>query len=159
MVRTQTGFDYRADSVLNAQMSLQYNVAVALHDRQAYLEQFTPQRIVEPAVCETARRVEIEVDPEIDRQYPEIYGGRLTLLLKDGRRVTKRVDYSRGMPENPMSGEEIERKFRSLATAAVGQSSADEFLSSARAIFDASSAKPLADLLAGAHCVEGDSQC
>jgi 2-methylcitrate dehydratase PrpD len=156
VVRTQTGFDYRADSVLNAQMSLQYNVAVALHDRQAYLEQFTPQRIIEPAVCETARRVEIEVDPEIDRKYPEIYGGRLTILLKDGRRLTKRVDYSRGMPENPMSGQEIERKFRSLATAAVGQSSADEILSSARAIFEASSAKPLADLLGAARLVKGD---
>ena len=159
VVRTQTGFDYRADSVLNAQMSLQYNVAVALHDRQAYLEQFTPQRIVDPAVCETARRVEIEVDPEIDRAYPEIYGGRLTLVLKNGRQLSKRIDYSRGMPENPMSGEQIERKFRSLATAAVGRSSADEVLSSARELFAASSAKPLADLLAAAQPVQGETPC
>jgi 2-methylcitrate dehydratase PrpD len=159
VVRTQTGFDYRADSVLNAQMSLQYNVAVALHDRQAYLEQFTPQRIVDPAVCETARRVEIEVDPEIDRAYPEIYGGRLTILLKNGRRLSKRVDYSRGMPENPMSGEEIERKFQSLATAAVGRSSAEEILACARALFESPSSLPLAHLLAAAQRVEGDASC
>src|SRR3546814_1791369 len=50
VVDTQTGFEYRADSVLNAQMSLRYNIAVAMSDGQAYLEQFTPQRIVEPQV-------------------------------------------------------------------------------------------------------------
>lgn len=159
VVRTQTGFAYRADSVLNAQMSLQYNVAVALHDRQAYLEQFTPQRVVDPAVCETASRVEIEVDPEIDRAYPEVYGGRLTLVLKNGRRLSKRVDYSRGMPENPMSGEEIERKFRSLAAAAVGRPSTDQILVSARELFEASSAMPLADLLTAARLVRGETSC
>ena len=30
------------------------------------------------------------------------------------------MNYSRGMPENPMSQEDIERKFMSLATAAIG---------------------------------------
>jgi 2-methylcitrate dehydratase PrpD len=158
-VRTQTGFEYRADSVLNAQMSLQYNVAVALHDRQAYLEQFTPQRTVDPAVCETARRVEIEVDPEIDQAYPEVYGGRLTLVLKNGRRLSKRVDYSRGMPENPMSGQEIERKFESLATASVGRTRGLEILAAARELFEASSVKPLAGLLADAQMVEGAAAC
>lgn len=159
VVRTQTGFAYRADSVLNAQMSLQYNVAVALHDRQAYLEQFTPQRIVDPAVFETARRVEIEVDPEIDLAYPEVYGGRLTLILKNGRQLSKRIDYSRGMPENPMSEEEIERKFSSLATAAVGRPGAEEILRATRDLFEAPSAKPLADLLAAARLVKGDPSC
>ncbi len=159
VVRTQTGFDYRADSVLNAQMSLQYNVAVALHDRQAYLEQFTPQRTVDRAVCETARRVEIEVDPEIDHAYPEIYGGRLTLELKDGRRLSKRIDYSRGMPENPMSGEEIARKFESLATAAVGRQRGREILACARGLFEAPSARQLAGLLADAPLVEGATSC
>ena len=159
VVRTQTGFQYRADSVLNAQMSLQYNVAVALHDRQAYLEQFTPQRIVDPAVCETARRVEIEVDAEIDRAYPEIYGGRLSLVLRNGRRLSKRIDYSRGMPENPMSGEEIERKFSSLAGAAVGQSNADEILAGARELFEAASPRPLAELLTRVRLVAGNRPC
>ncbi len=150
VVETQTGFQYRADSVLNAQMSLQYNIAVAVCDGQAYLEQFTPERIVEPKVVELAARVEIEIDPEIDRAYPEIYGGRVTLVTFQGKSYTRQVDYSRGMPENPMSNEEIERKFLSLAGAAVGAQSAEQILALAKLVFDADSVVPLARLLSQA---------
>ena len=147
VVDTQTGFEYRADSVLNAQMSLRYNIAVALCDGQAYLEQFTSERIVEPGVVALAGRVEIEIDPEIDRAYPEIYGGRVTLQTHDGRTLTRKVDYSRGMPENPMSRDEIERKYLSLATAAVGEAHAGGVLRAANALFDGGSVEPLARLL------------
>ncbi|MBV7482134.1 MmgE/PrpD family protein [Bordetella sp. BOR01] len=148
VVNTQTGFEYRADSVLNAQMSLRYNIAVAMFDGRAYLEQFTPQRIVEPQVVALSRRVEIEIDPEIDRAYPEIYGGRVSLVTKQGKTLTRKVDYSRGMPENPMSRAEIDAKFMSLASAAVGTESAAGVLQAARGVFNAGSAKPLAGLLA-----------
>lgn len=150
VVNTQTGFVYRADSVLNAQMSLQYNVAVALCDGQAYLEQFTPERIVEERVVALARRVEIEVDAAIDRAYPEIYGGKVTLITRQGKRFVRQVDYSRGMPENPMPHAEIESKYLSLATAAVGVDNAADILASANMLFEADSVAPLAGLLAQA---------
>jgi len=148
VVRTQTGFAYRADSVLNAQMSLQYNVAVALTDRQAYLEQFAPGRIAEKQVTALAQRVEIEVDPELDRAYPAIYGGRLTLVLRDGRVLERRVDYSLGMPENPMGQEDIEGKYRSLAGAAIGAGAADELLDMVKGAFVMRSVAPLNAALA-----------
>lgn len=154
VVRTQTGFDYQADSVLNAQMSLRYNIAVAMHDGQAYLEQFAPERIVEPRTVALARRVEIEIDPDIDRAYPEIYGGRVTIVTRDGRTLSERVDYSRGMPENPMSHAEIERKFMSLATVAVGADRAAEILALANGAFAADSVSPLNAILTGSLVAE-----
>lgn len=150
VVNRQTGFEYRADSVLNAQMSLRYNIAVAAMDGQAYLEQFTPARIVEPDVVALARRVDIEIDPDIDRAYPGIYGGRVTLVLRDGRSPTRRVDYSRGMPENPMSQAEIERKYLSLARASVGGDAAQRILALANGLFDGAGARPLGQALAEA---------
>src|SRR5207237_4442657 len=127
--------DYQADSVLNAQMSLRYNIAVAMCDGQALLEQFTPERIVEPRTVALAQRVEIEIDPEIDRAYPEIYGGRITVVTRGGQTISRRVDYSRGMPENPMAHEEVERKFMSLASVAVGEGRAGEILRLANEVF------------------------
>src|SRR5690606_27840597 len=124
VVMTQTGFEYRADSVLNAQMSLRYNIAVALADRQLYLEQFAPQRIGDPALMDLVGKIDIEIDPDLDSLYPAIYGGRVTIVTRHGQSVTRRVDYSKGMPENPMSRQEIERKYMSLATAGVGARSA-----------------------------------
>ena len=87
------------------------------------------------------------MDPEIDRAYPEVYGGRLTLILKNGRQLSKRIDYSRGMPENPMPHEEVERKFMSLATVAVGEARAGEILRLANNVFAAGSVAPLNAML------------
>jgi 2-methylcitrate dehydratase PrpD len=151
VVNTQTGFDYRADSVLNAQMSLRYNVAVAMCDGQAYLEQFTPERIVEKNVVALAQKIEIEIDPEIDRAYPEIYGGKVTFVTRRGETFTCKIDYSRGMPENPMPREEIARKYMSLGTAAVGQEAAAEILAAADRLFESGTAAPLARLLMNAQ--------
>jgi 2-methylcitrate dehydratase PrpD len=143
VVQTQTGFDYRGDSVLNAQMSLRYNIAVAMVDGQAYLEQFTPERIVEKQVFDLSQRVEIEIDPAIDRAYPEIYGGKVTIVTRQGKVLTRQVDYSLGMPENPMPHAEIERKYMSLAGAAVGAAKAGEILALANGAFKAPSMAPL----------------
>lgn len=151
VVQTQTGFDYRGDSVLNAQMSLRYNIAVALIDGQAYLEQFTPERIVEKQVYDLSQRVEIEIDPDIDRAYPEIYGGKVTIVTRQGQVLARQVDYSRGMPENPMAHDEIERKYMSLASAAVGAATAAEILVLANGVFDAASMVPLNDALTRAR--------
>jgi hypothetical protein len=51
------------------------------------------------------------------------------------------------MPENPMSHAEIERKFLSLASAAVGSARAAEILALANGVFAADSVAPLNALL------------
>ena len=108
-VDRQTGFPYTTSTVLNAQMSLRYNVAVALTDGDALIDQFTPQRIADPAVNDLASRVDVETDPEMDAIYPERSGGIVHVTLRDGRRLTRRVDYAKGTPENRMApGTELE---------------------------------------------------
>jgi 2-methylcitrate dehydratase PrpD len=136
VVETQTGFEYKPSSVLSAQMSLRYNIAVALLDGRALLEQFTPQRIAAPDVCDLASRVGVEVDPEMERVYPGLYAGITRIEMKDGRRFTRRVDHSKGMPENAMSAAEIDSKFLSLTSFAVGREHAKRLLEGARAAFD-----------------------
>jgi 2-methylcitrate dehydratase PrpD len=138
VVERQTGFPYTPSTVLNAQMSIRQNVAVALLDSAALIEQFTPQRIADPVLNELISRVDVEIDPEMDAVYPERYAGIVTIELRDGRRLRKRVDYSKGMPENRMSSTELNVKFRSLAAASVGGEAAEELLAYLVKIFDAS---------------------
>ena len=151
VVETQTGFVYQPTTVLNAQMSLRYDIAVAMIDRSAYLEQFTEARIKERQVCELASRVRVEIDPEMDAVYPELYAGKVTIVTRQGRRITKRVDYSKGMPENAMSKHEIEAKFRSLATAAIGEAQAAKLLGELNRTLGAKTIKPLTDFMG--NCV------
>lgn len=150
VVKTQTGFPYMADSVLNAQMSLQYNVAVAVLDGQAYLPQFSQERIVEEKVVELASRVEIVIDEELDAIYPSVYGGRITLELSSGETHTLRVDYSKGMPENQMTSEEIAEKYMFLAQYATDEKSACRILDLARNAFQLPSINELGEAMAGA---------
>jgi 2-methylcitrate dehydratase PrpD len=115
VVKLQCGFEYRAMGVVQAQMSLQYIVAVSLLDGAALLGQFSEERIAETEVVALAGRVEIVTDPEIDRLYPGCYANKVEILLKDGRRFETRVDFARGSAEFPMGFREIAAKFRSLA--------------------------------------------
>ena len=147
VVQTQTGFPYQADSVLNAQMSLQDNVAVAILDGEAYLPQFAPERIVEPTVVDLAKRVEVVVDEDLDALYPAVYGGRITLVLKSGEEHSLRVDYSKGMPENQMSMDDIAEKFMSLARSVTDEHAAVHLLTSARQAFQSVSIGALNDAL------------
>lgn len=144
VVERQTGFPYRPSTVLNAQMSIRYDVAVALLDGGALLPQFTPERIADPALNALIARVEVEVDPEMDAVYPARYAGIVAIHLRDGRALRRRVDTSKGMPENRMSGAEIDAKFLSLAGAAVGAREAEALLPEVAAAFDSPDLAPLA---------------
>ena len=147
IVETQTGYVYRPTTVLNAQMSQRYNIAVAMLDRQAYLEQFTEERIKEREVCELASRVKVEIDPEMEAVYPKLYAGKVTVATRDGQRFTKRVDYSKGMPENPMDKTDIGRKFLSLAGAAVRRDRAAALLAEIHRTVEAQTIVPLVQAL------------
>jgi 2-methylcitrate dehydratase PrpD len=143
VVERQTGFSYLPSTVLNAQMSIRYNVAVALLDRAALIEQFTEARIADPVLNELISRIDVEVDPEMDAVYPEKYAGIVKIALNNGRRLRKRVDYSKGMPENRMTSTELDAKFNSLAAASVGEETAAELLTELAGIFDATTVVPL----------------
>ena len=62
-------------------------------------------------------------------------------------RITKRVDYSKGTPENPLSEAEIERKFLSLAGAAIGRAQSESLLVEVNRTLDAETIAPLANSL------------
>ncbi|WP_200952138.1 MmgE/PrpD family protein [Rhizobium sp. Root482] len=97
---------------LNAAMgSTQFGVALALtaggNGLRDYWDGYSNQ-----AVHDLAAQVVLEAEPEFG------VGGRqavVTLGLKDGRSLSYRSEEPRGEPANPLSGEELERKFMSTA--------------------------------------------
>lgn len=113
-VQVQCGFTYEAKGVVQAQMSLQYIVAVAILEGAALLEQFAERKIADPDLVALAARVRVLVDPDIDRLYPERFPNRVEIVLKDGRRLETRIDFPKGSNEKPMSFDEVGEKFRSL---------------------------------------------
>ncbi len=58
--------------------------------------------------------VKIEHDPSLDHLYPEKMPSIVEVLTVAGKRLTCRVDYRRGDPQNPLTDQDIEEKFRTL---------------------------------------------
>ncbi|MDP1731406.1 MAG: MmgE/PrpD family protein [Devosia sp.] len=60
-------------------------------------------------------RVQMQFDPEVDAAYPNRWIGKVTVVAKDGRKLSGRVDEPKGDPGNTLSREEIDAKARRLA--------------------------------------------
>ena len=102
-----------ATTAAEALFSLPYTVASALVRGQVVLEDFTPEAIQDPGVREIAQKITPVVDEEIEKQCGRGMGPAVVeVSLKNGRRTSRRVDRVKGHPQNPMSMEECEEKFR-----------------------------------------------
>jgi 2-methylcitrate dehydratase PrpD len=68
----------------------------------------------DPAVADFRGKVEMVLDEEVDRAYPQRWIGKVTVTTRDGRTVHGRVDEPKGDPGNTLSRSEIEDKTLSL---------------------------------------------
>lgn len=110
----QCGYDYHPSTVLFAQMSLRYCVAVALLDGAALPPQFTPERIRDPKVVQLAADLELVRDPELDRIYPTHFAGWVEVETDTGPRRVDILDPT-GSAANPMTLDQLKEKFRYVA--------------------------------------------
>jgi 2-methylcitrate dehydratase PrpD len=122
--------NYRPQNIWQAQFSLPYVAAVKLNDGLVWLDQFTPERLNDPAVLAWADKVEVVGDDQADAFRPGGVATRITLKTADGRKLETFVDYPKGAPENPLSEKELETKFTGLVSRIWGGQVARELLDS-----------------------------
>lgn len=146
-VIVQCGFPYKPVSVLQAQMSLQYCLAVSLMEEKAFIEQFSEEKISDPEILNLANRVEVCLDPEIDKLYPERFASRVEVHLKDKKRFEIRVDSPSGSFEKPMSFEEVAQKFRSLTQGLITQEKTGAIIEKIKRIEEVKEIKEVTQLL------------
>ena len=118
--KEHVGWPYLPDSVTTAQMNLPYIAAVTITDGEAFVDQFTEERIRNEKVVALAGRVEVTVDPDIDAKGDAFrHAVRIEVMLKDGRVLKDARHSAKGSSARPMSREEVELKYRRLATKAL----------------------------------------
>ncbi|MFB3814790.1 MAG: MmgE/PrpD family protein [Terriglobales bacterium] len=106
---------YDPHSKETADHSLPYVIAAAVVDRQVTPLQFTPEKINDPQIRAQLRKVRVVADPEIEKVFPALQRVVVTIRTRQGKEVTKQLDYPKGDPRNPLSDREIEEKFEALA--------------------------------------------
>jgi 2-methylcitrate dehydratase PrpD len=102
-------------TVLAAQMSLRYSLAVGLMDGMVGADQFAEARLRSPEVLEVSRRIEPYVHPALASAPPDDVTAYLDVATRDGRRFSRVQPTYRGHPSTPMSAHEMEAKFRACA--------------------------------------------
>jgi 2-methylcitrate dehydratase len=76
---------------------------------------------MDPKIREQLNKVEVEADPEIERVFPALQRVIVQIQTRDGRTLQKQLDFPKGDPRNPLTDQEIEEKFASLADAVLSK--------------------------------------
>ena len=106
----------KISTMLDAQFSFQYALAVGAVSGRATLDQFTPFRTDEPEVKRLMRATTVAADRE---QPPNTYPP-LEIRFTDGRTIERHVKFGKGAPENPLSDDELHRKVVSQVEPVLG---------------------------------------
>ena len=138
-----------AETGLQGKFSMPYCIAVALLDRTVGLAQFADERVRRADVQALMPRVRMFVHPEqTTRECLPTRFSEVTVTLKDGRRVQKRVAQAKGQPGNPLTATELEAKFRDCATRVLSAQGAESVLASVQSLDRVPDVRALARLLA-----------
>ena len=121
---TKTLDKARPENPYAAKFSAQYLLARQLASGQIAEESFEPDAIRDAEVGALMGKVSIRTAEDLEGQYaadPQIWPHRVSLVLKDGRKLSKTVEYPLGDHHNPLGWEEAARKFRGNTEALIGE--------------------------------------
>jgi 2-methylcitrate dehydratase len=120
---------WRPRSRETADHSLPYITCAALVDGQVTQATFDEKRFTDERLLSLVAKTRVIPDPELDKLYPEQgIPNRITIKMADGTSFVKRVDAPKGHALNPMTDEEVEAKFLSMAVPMLGENAAREAL-------------------------------
>lgn len=109
-------------NVLEARYSLPFAVAVALVDGEVGLDQFTHEKIQDPAVQKLMKRVSMEVDSSLACPNSGAdFTTTLTMTLRDSRVLSRHVPAPRGPMTTTMTRRDLAEKFRCCAREALNK--------------------------------------
>jgi 2-methylcitrate dehydratase len=112
---------WRPTSRETADHSMGYMTVAALIDGDVTRETFSPKKFTDKKYLDILDRTTIVEADDLNAGYPDGIPNRLKLHMKNGRTYEKTVTYPRGHAGNPMSDEEVESKFRTLADGVIAE--------------------------------------
>jgi 2-methylcitrate dehydratase PrpD len=104
-------------TIIDAQFSVPYVIAVALLQGRVTVDDFTLETIKRPAVLKMAQKINTNLDTAMNRH--GVGPSRVTITLTDGTSYMEHVENCLGSVERPMTLEDIAKKFRECAASSV----------------------------------------
>ncbi|MEZ5933458.1 MAG: MmgE/PrpD family protein [Alphaproteobacteria bacterium] len=104
---------HRPPSGYAAKFSMPFCMALGFFEDDAGLAQFDDAKVHEPHLLELAGKISYRIDP--DNEYPRNYTGHLRVTLRSGEVLTYDQSHMRGGMHEPLSDDDIMKKFFSNA--------------------------------------------
>lgn len=128
-----------------AQYSLPFPAALAIVRGRLLPEEIAGAALTDPEVLGISGRLRLIELPELSARFPAERLARARIRLADGRVLESDVMPARGDAERPLSDDEIQTKFRDLASGSLGQAAAQALLDTIAALPEADGVAPLLD--------------
>ncbi len=116
------GWKYVPQGLTSAQLNLPYCVATWLLDGDCFVDQFTEDKVADPARMKLAEVVEVHHDKDITAKGAKFrHMVRVAVELEDGKKMERTVEAARGSEKKFASDADIVEKFEKLARKALPQ--------------------------------------
>jgi 2-methylcitrate dehydratase PrpD len=133
---------------LEGKFCMGYVLARAMINGKVSLDDFTDAAVREQPFLEFAKRVHME----LNIAFADSSGGRpskVEVRLKDGKSISRYVEYSKGGPQAPLSAPELRAKFVDCAHRVVDEKAVQAILDYVENLASLKDVGPLCDLLMG----------
>ena len=86
---------------------------LAVHGKAGLFE-FSQYALTDHQVIAVREKVSMILDQEVDCAYPKEWQGKVVVMMNSGQRYETFLRYPKGDPQNPLSPQELETKFKQL---------------------------------------------
>ena len=100
----------------SAKMSIPYATATGLIYGKVGLQEFSEEIVRGDKVLNLTKKIHVESDDELSAMFPDVQAAIVHITKTDGSVLTKRVDFPKGEPENPLDEAEFKDRYDSLMT-------------------------------------------
>jgi len=107
---------YRPESRETADHSLPYCLAAAMVDKKITTGSFSDEKLNDPRIFEVIDKIKGEPSIEFEKMFPAKQPSKVVITTKNGEKYSEYLEYPKGDPREPMTLEDLENKFNSLAS-------------------------------------------
>ena len=125
---------------LEGKFSYQHSMAVGLVDGAAFPAQYSDARVADPVIAGLRDKIQASIDGSMAEDAAEV-----TITLRGGQEHSRRIEHATGAPENPMTDDQLNEKFRALVGDVFPAKQVEGMLSS---LWDLDQAPDVADVIA-----------
>jgi 2-methylcitrate dehydratase PrpD len=140
---------YRPLSGTDAIFSVPFTISAMIFGNGLSPDSYAENVLFDPEVLKLADRIKVLVDEEYNNAFPTQLGAQVRIYSRDGRFDEATVKNPKGAPDDPMTKEELERKFKDLTNPIFGKTQAVYISKNIDHIEECTSIKEFTRLLRG----------